>query len=222
MMSDNQIMIKTQEVIDYLKQHPSFFEENQELLRYLDFGDARDKKGGAAPFYERQLKVWKDRENQQQTKIDLIVDSAKTNQRLESDLLEMAIGLLSGRQNRKDAVKTVIALVKRQFNINDVAILLNNEEGACGHPKYDDVRQRVVHQSSICDDRVSSHLLEALFNENFKAIKSCAFVPLIFSDEIKGVMVLGSTSEARFQPRIGVMFLDRLGLLAGGYFQGGK
>ena len=213
---------KTQEVIDYLKQHPSFFEENQALLRDLDFGDGDDKKVGAAPFYQRQHKVWKDRENQQQTKIDLIVDSAKNNQRLESDLLEMAIGLLSSRQNRKDAVKTVIALMRRQFNVNDVAILLKREQGACGHPKYDDARQRVAHQSSVCDDRVSSDLLEALFHDNFKAIKSCAFVPLIFSDEIQGVMVLGSTSNARFQPGIGVMFLDRLGLLVGGYFQGNE
>lgn len=217
-MSDNQVIIKTQEVIDYLKKHPSFFEENPELLRYLDFGDGV----GATTFYERQRKVWKERENQQQTKIDLIVDSAKNNQRLETDLQEMAIGLLSGRHNKKDAVKTVVALVKRQFNVNDVAILLSNEEEGCAHPKYDDIRQRVVHQSSICDDRLSSNLLEALFSENFKAIKSCAFVPIIFADEIKGIMVLGSISETRFQPGIGVIFLDRLGLLVGGYFQGDK
>lgn len=217
-MSNTQTTIKAQQVIDYLKQHPAFFEENQELLCNLDFGDCN----GVAPFYERQLKAWKDRENQQQNKIDLIVDNAKNNLRLEAGLLEMAIALLSGQQNRKDSVKTVIALVKRQFNVNDVVVLLSNEEGASGHPKYDDIRQRVAHQSSICDDRVSSSLLAALFDERFKTIKSCAFVPLIFSDEIKGVMVLGSTSQTRFQPGFGVMFLDRLGRLAGGYFQGDK
>ncbi len=212
-MSKAQAMTKTQEVIDYLKQHPSFFKENEELLCYLDIGD-----GKGMPFHERQIKALQDRENQQQTKIDFIVDSAKNNQRLEYDLMEMAICLLGRRQAGKDAINIVSALVKRQFKVHDVVVLLDD----CGHARYDDVRQRVVHHSSVCDDRVSSNLLEALFSQNFKTIKSCAFVPLIFADEMKGVMVLGSSSEARFQAGIGVIFLDRLGRLIGGYFQGNK
>lgn len=209
-------MTKTQEVINYLKQHPSFFKENEELLRHLDIGD-----GNATPFHERQIKALQARENQQQTRFDFIVDSAKNNQRLESDLLEMAIRLLSSKHDGKDATETVSALVKRQFNVHDVVVLLDDPSD-CRHARYDDVQQRVVHHSSICDDRVSSNLLEALFNESFQIIKSCAFVPIIFADEFIGVMVLGSSSEVRFQPGIGVIFLDRLGRLLGGYFQGNK
>ncbi len=215
------ITTTTQQVIDYLKQHPSFFRENEALLCDLDWGGLGDEH--AIPFYERQIKALKERENQRKTTIDAIVDSAKNNQRLESDLLNMAVHLLGHREHKKEATATVSALVKRQFDMDDVVVLLDND--AHRHSRYDDVRQRVAHHSSICDDRVSSHLLAALFSGDDKAIKSiqsCAFVPLIFADEINGVMVLGSSSKTRFQLGVGVVFLDRLGLLLGGYFQDNK
>ena len=215
MMSDTQT-INTQQVIDYLKQHPSFFKEHAALLCNLDISG--DK---GTPFHERQIKALQERENQQQTSIDFIVDNAKNNQRLESDLLAVAIHLL-GKQDGNDSVETISALIKRQFNVHDVIVLLDNPHDACRHAKYDDVRQRVAHHSSICDDRVASNLLVALFSQNFKTIKSCAFVPLVFADEINGIMVLGSSSATRFQAGIGVVFLDRLGRLIGGYLQGRK
>ncbi len=208
-------MPKTQEVIDYLKDNPSFFLENQELLGQLDFGGVN----GATPFYERQLEVLKQRESQQQNKIDLIVHSAKNNQRLETDLLDMAVRLLSLEQIRRDSLDLVSGLVMRQFNVKDAVFMLNTKNGDIRHEKYDEVRQRVAHKSSVCDDRVSTSLMESVFGEQPGDIGSCAFVPLVFEDKIIGVMVMGSTDSTRFEPGIGVVYLDRLGLLLGGYFQ---
>lgn len=210
-------MLNAREVIEFLKNNPKFFEENEEILSELKFGSGN----GATHFYERQLNVLKQRESQQQSKIDLIVDSAKNNQRLETDLLEMSIRLLSEGQNGNDPVNTVIALIKRQFNVHDAVVLLRSEERYPRHKKFDEVRQRVNHKSSVCDDRVSSKLLDELFEQEKTSVQSCAFVPLIFSDEITGVMVLGSNLRDRFPPDTGVVFLDRLGLLVGSYLQGG-
>ncbi len=210
-------MSEIREVIDYLKKHPSFFKEHEDLMVELGLEFAQN-----TPFYARQLKVLKDRESQQQSKIDLIIDSAKNNQRLTSDLLALAIRLLGERQNGVDPRAAVVALVKRQFNLRGVVVLLDNQDAHARHPQYDQVRQRVVHKSSVCDDRVSSTLRAALYGPKYQAIKSCAFVPLVYAEKINGLMVLGADRAERFQPGVGVMFLDQLGLLLGGFFQGVK
>jgi uncharacterized protein YigA (DUF484 family) len=209
-------MPKTQEIIDYLKQHPSFFVENEELLTYLEFGAEK----GSTPFYERQLQVLKDRESRQKSQIDLIVDSARNNQKLESDLLEMAVRLLSNGKNGGDPAGIVVESVKSVFNVNEAVILLDNLDENSMRQVFEQVRQRVIHKSSICDDRVSSNLLEALFQVQGNEVRSCAFVPLLYSNEINGIMVLGAAREERFQPGIGVLYLDRLGLLVGSFLQG--
>lgn len=212
-------MSKAQDVIDFLKSNPRFLLENEELIADLDTADEQ----GGNVFYERQLKVLRERESQQKARLELIVDGARDNQKLESDLTEVAIRLLSHASSsdesaRESPADRVIALVKRQFNIKDAVILLNADENR--HGKYDEVRQRVMHKSSICDDRVSSQLMQGLFADEHEAIKSCAFVPLAYDDQLIGIMILGSNSAERFQPGVGVMFLDRLGQLVAAYIQG--
>ena len=216
-------MPTAQEIIDYLKDNPAFFKEREELLAQLNL-DLTDMEG-VSPFVARQLQVLKDRESQQQAKIDLIMDGAKSNQKLEADFVEIAVRLLSHKSDSDDPVDIVSALVKRQFNVKALVIMLKaggdgSQSNSVFHQKYDEVRQRVAHKKSVCDDRVSSTLLESLFDQDDQAIKSCAFIPLVFEDDLIGTMVLGSSSVSRFQPGVGVMFLDRLGLLVAGFLQG--
>ena len=204
------------EVIEYLKQNPSFFDDHIDLLVELNLGDNQD----ITPFYQRQLQVLKERESQHKAKINAIVDGAKSNLKLESDFLELAISLLSEGQNGQDPLDCVSTIIKRQFNIKQVVILLSSEEGDCEHEKFDEIRQRVNHKGSICDDRVSSSLLQSIFHADTEEIQSCAFIPLIYQQHINGVMVLGSSSKDRFQPDDGVLFLNRIGLLVGSYIKG--
>jgi uncharacterized protein YigA (DUF484 family) len=210
-------MTSPREIIEYLINNPSFFEENQDLFADMETGAA----GGAIHFYERQLKVLKDREARHKAKIDMIVDSAESNRRLESELLDLAVRLLGQKHNGADPAEFAIAMIKRQFNVKEARFLMVSEHGS-DLPYYHEVHQRVVHGSSICDDRVSSRLLQALFDDEGGTIESCAFVPVVFEEYKLGVMVLGSTTRERFQPGIGVLFLDRLGLLVGGFLRGAE
>ncbi len=209
-------MPSTQEIIDYLRANPSFFERHEDLLAELSLGDANS----ITPFYERQLQVLKDRIKHHQATIDFIVDSVKNNQKLESDFLQMAVGLLVQEQNGDSPVQTVDRLMKRQFDVGEIVIMLKSDETDSGQLRYDAVCQRVMHKGSVCDDRLSSDLRESIFGKGNDSVQSCAFIPLLFEDELLGVMALGSHSRARFQPDVGVMFLDRLGLLIGGYIHG--
>jgi uncharacterized protein YigA (DUF484 family) len=211
-------MVSTQDVLDYLKQNPSFFKENEEILADLEFAGSAD----TTPFAERQIEVLKSRENQQKAKLDLIVDSARNNLKLEDSFLEISVRLLSEGHSDQDGIAMASAMLVKQFNINKAVFLLNTDNIESRHPKYDEIRQRVAHKSSICDDRVSSSLLRLLFEIHGDDIQSCAFVPLVFDDDLTGVLVLGSSSQDRFTPGMGVNFLDKLGLLMASYLKGRK
>ena len=110
--------------------------------------------------------------------------------------------------------------MKNLFNVSEVIILLENLDDDSRSQVFDQVKQRVIHKSSICDDRVSNSLLESIFDRDAQGIGSCAFIPLVFNDNITGVMVLGSVSQERFSPGMGVNFLDKLGMLVGSYLAG--
>ena len=209
-------MINAAAVLDYLKQNPSFFQQHETILVELGLMD-RDK---SAPFIERQIEVLKTRESEQKAKLDMIVDSARSNLKLEDDFLEIVIRLLSIDQSSGSAMDIVSSLLVKQFNVKKAVVLLQMENMDSRHAHYDEIRQRVTHKSSICDDRISSSLLQALFDSEADHVKSCAFIPLLFDDEIKGVLVLGSSDRERFNPEMGVNFLDKLGLLVGAYLQG--
>ncbi len=209
-------MPKPEEVVDYLRANPDFFGQREDLLVELGLGDA----GGSALFYERQLQVLRDRLTHHQAKIEFIVDGVRNNQKLESDFLQVAISLLAHRGYNDSPVETVNQLMKRQFDIEESVIILKPGTADPEPPRYEAVRQRVAHTGSVCDDRLSSALRESIFGAGEQSVQSCAFIPLPFEDELLGVMTLGSHSRIRFQPDIGVMFLDRLGLLIGGYLHG--
>ncbi len=206
----------SEEVIEYLKQHPGFLENNASLLEQIPGGDS----DASGPFVERQIQVLKERDHRQKAKIDLIVDSARSNQRLEDEFLEMAVHLLARGQGNQEPDQAVVSMLIRQFNIRTAAVLTDTGNIETRHEIYDEVRQRVAHRGSVCDDRVSTSLLESLFDENSSEIKSCAFIPLQIDSQLTGILVLASTDKDRFQPGMGVLFLDRIGSLIGAYISG--
>ena len=206
-------MVSAEDIISYLKANPDFFDEHEDLLAEIDLGSVN----GAKPFYERQLQVLKERELQHKAKLELIVGSAQNNQKLETEIFEVAVKLLTNEDRGNGSHKFVANLIKKQFNVFDVVIIMNTDDIDDQHERYEELCQRVSHKSSVCDDRVSRDLLDSMFGDDSADIQSCAFVPLVIDQQLIGVMILGSNSVDRFQPDVGVMYLDRLGKLVASY-----
>jgi uncharacterized protein YigA (DUF484 family) len=211
-------MITAEDVLHYLRQNPAFFDDNEDILGDLNLAGPEN----LGPFVEKQIEVLKNRENKQKAKFELVVDSARSNLKLEDDFLEIAMRLLSEGQVRGDPQHIAGALLIRQFNVKEVVFMMVADSAGSRHAVYEEVKQRIAHKSSICDDRVSSSLLESIFDRDAQGIGSCAFIPLVFGDSITGVMVFGSVSQERFSPGMGVNFLDKLGMLVGSYLEGRK
>ena len=80
-------MTTTEDVLEYLRQNPAFFDDNEDILGELNLAGP-DNLG---PFVEKQIEVLKNRENQQKAKFDLVIDSAKSNLKLEDDFLKHSL-----------------------------------------------------------------------------------------------------------------------------------
>lgn len=197
-------MTKSEEVAEYLRQNPAFFEEHQDVLAELQVNDAQQ------PFHQRQVQVLKQRHSAEQARYEMVVDSARSNQELELSLHGLAQILLSQEKNTATNAETIIA---DHFTLGQVKVCV---EGKQFGEEFELMKKRVLHGASVCDDRISSQLLAVLFGEHNK-VESCAFVPLTHGERSTGVIVLGSHESSRFQPGMGTIYLDRIGQLVGAF-----
>ena len=207
-------MTDKDEIARFLRDNPGFFEEFPDLLERV----AQENDNGGSPFIERQLDVLKDREVQQQKRIDMIIDSVRSNQKLEQDLIVFTSALLGMAREVNDARGALLAQVQKQFSVRSSVLVLVGDEPV--HPYYQELRQRVGHGGSICDDRISSGLLQGVFADEADTIGSCAFIPVKSGSDVVGVIILGSTDGDRFRPDMGVGFLDNLGVVISSFLHG--
>ena len=190
-----------EDVAAYLKNNPTFFREHGELLADIVVE-------GADPFQKRQIEVLRERHNAEKVRYELVVESARNNMALEESLHRLACSLLSLAETSVEQTET---LLQAHFDIQGARVLMDAAGRRVTSDELHLLEQRVAHGSSICDDRVSTALLEELFGED-SGIASCAFIPLK-GGESGGVLVLGSEERERFQPGMGAIYLDRIGEL---------
>lgn len=219
-------MPNADEVADYLAQHPDFFAERGALLANL-----RLPEEFATPFHERQAQALRER----QTRLDRMLETVKANQNLEQELHEFAVDLLAtdctyaeaSPSDEAAAIDRPAELLTTRFDLSAAAVFLDHQQNNFEPGvDYAALCSRVEHLGGACDDRVSPKLTAALFppaeSDTPAAIASCAFVPLLRAGkrELRGVLVLGDADRARFQPGMGVLFIDRIGQLVSAYLHG--
>ena len=211
--------VSAKSVIAFLRENPSFFDEHAKALKELGIKPPAD----TLRFKERELKALKERESQQQARLDIILDSARANLQLEQGLNNFAAQLIADSSLEKPHSQARFCeLVGGEFSVDAISFVTNNNhKEAYPDVEYETLCQRVSHLGSVCDDRLASALVAGLFDseKSAGAIRSCAFLPLANESSLWGVMVMGSTDEKKFQPGFGVMFLDRLAQLASAYFR---
>ena len=197
-------MTKSEEVAEYLRQNPAFFDEHQDVLAELQVGDDQQ------PFHQRQVQVLKQRHSAEQARYAMVVDSARNNQELELSLHQLAQKLLREANGSPEKAELIIT---DHFSLERVRVFVDEKQSG---EELELMKKRVLHGASVCDDRVSSQLLGALFGEN-NTVKSCAFIPLKCERHNVGVAVLGAVDGDRFQPGMGTIYLDRIGELVGSF-----
>jgi len=210
--SSERVLAEETAVIQFLKRHPDFFQQHPELLMELQLGTQED--GKIVPLMERQVQALRHRQLDLGYQLRAWADAARIQERQEQRMHQVVCTLTAVDTVAKlqDELPTVL---RREFSLTAVILWLPAASGQEGSTSTTESEQktrlleRVVHGRSVCDDRLPSELLYALFAVDEARIASVALVPVI-DRHTCGLLALGADEKDRFQPQMDTIFLDRL------------
>jgi uncharacterized protein len=206
---DYQPNVAEESVVAYLRRHPEFFFQHQELLAQLKIPH---RNGTAVSLVERQVKVLRDENKQLQRKLANLIDMAKRNEQLNQRIQRVVCRLtgVTGIEAFFDALYNVLA---EEFLTDAITLRLFGLPGT--RPEFVEydaeiftLFECVLKGGNPLCGRLSLEQHEYLFSAH--KIGSAALIPL-GSPEPYGILALGSSDVARYHSGMATDLLKHLG-----------
>lgn len=201
------------EIVAYLKAHPDFLARHPDLLEAIEL---RHKAGSAVSLIEKQVDMLRARNQRLEDRLQRLMDAARDNERRSAHVQRLARTLI--RAPSLAAVAAGLARCMREdFGIEEVFVGVSathfkrhdiegivpvEAESRLARAYENFFRTRLIECGPIVEDRA-----RLLFPKAAQPVLSAAVVPLE-KEKSFGVLALGSSDAARFQPRQGKMFLE--------------
>lgn len=216
-----------EDVVAYLQSHPEFFENNQELLDALKIPH-RTGGFGAVSLIERQVATLRKKNQQLETRLNDLIDIARSNDELADKVHVLATALMSAG-TRGHVVEVAEELLRSSFSADHaVLVLFEYSEGefeqVTTHGRFlrtisrDDARLSPFKTFLAANEprcgRIRDAQREFLFADDADDMGSAALVPL-GENSATGFLAIGSRDADYFNPTMSMDFLARLGDLLG-------
>lgn len=195
-------------VADYLRQHPEFFVDHDDLIPELRIPHQR---GDTISLVERQVKLLRERNIEMRHRLSQLMDVARDNDRLFDKTRRLVLDLLDSA-SLEEVVITVEDSLRHQFQVPFVSLILFSDTPlAVGRS----VSSAEAHQAiggllaggkTICGV-LREHELNFLFGESAaKQVGSAAVVALSYQG-LHGVLAIGSVDPQHYKSSLGTLFL---------------
>jgi len=204
-----------QDIADFLKQHPAFFEEHADV--FTDMRVPHPHSGQTISLAERQIFTLRERARDMEWRLSELARNAKANEIITQRVMGWCVAL-AGETNPQHVPGAIALGLAREFKIEHVALRLWNLPG---------LAEDNAHAAGVSEDvRTFAESLKTPYCGNdtgFEAVswldakpQSLALVALRPAQDQAtiGLLVLGSEDPARFDPDMGTMFLDDIARLA--------
>ena len=210
-----------EEIAEYLRSHPDFFERHSNLLMGLKLAH---KPGSAAvSLVERQVAMLRQRNSELERQLKDLVAVAKDNHALVEKIHQLAVTLMEPRSGA-EAMEILETSLREDFLAERAVLVLFASPPDAS--LVDDGFVKVVDRddpglkpfaSFLKSGRPRCGLLRGrqksfAFADNASEINSAAMIPLGEDTEL-GFIVIGSRDPDYFHPGKGMDFLSRLGEL---------
>ncbi|MDD7804143.1 MAG: DUF484 family protein [Endozoicomonas sp. (ex Botrylloides leachii)] len=203
--------INANQVVGFLQQHPDFFIGRDDLLAQMILPH---QKGSAISLVERQLKLFRDRDENRQRRFDYLVDTARENERRFESLRKITLSLLECR-DIEQAFEAIVDSLTHDFQIefHHLLLFIKTPKGLPVRNESKDVVEsmlgEVISSRAFCGKLLDKQV-SFLFGEHAPEVNSIALAPLDFPERI-GLLVLGSRDEKQFRANVGTLFIRYLG-----------
>jgi len=191
-------MSKADDVAQYLKQHPDFFDLHPELLEHLRIPHGGN---GTVSLVERQLKVLREQQAAGRRRLAELVHIARNNDQLVDRIHKLTLRLLHAK-TLSDVCTQVETSMREDFNLTSICLALDTERRSL-------LESLLLTGKPRCDHLPEEHR-KFLLGEEGVSIASMALVP-IGPGATLGALILGSTDVDRFDPATSTEFLARIG-----------
>ena len=206
-------------VVNYLKQHPEFFEEQADFLATIMIPHPHG--GRAIPISERQILALRDKSKQFEDKLRELIIFGEQNDAISEKLHRLALALVGART--VEAVVTALHYnLREDFTVPHTVLRLWPEGEHPQAPEFAAVSAAMRDfAESLANPYCSAHAMvdtAELFGEAATHLRSFAYVALKNGRSF-GLLSMASEDAQRFYPEMGTLYLKRLGELTAAALQ---
>lgn len=207
------------QVADYLRNHPEFFSQQEDLLADLSLPH---ESGKAISLLERQVTILRDRGIEARQKLNNLLENARNNDQLFDTTRNLVLALL-----RAESITEVANVTQDQLanhdNIDACEIIIvehpdlnvsqavRTETVAKLKTDFSDVfRLKRTHCGPLESEQIG-YLFPAAQN----TIRSTALCPVISNSEVLAMLAFGNQADNYFNVNLDTLFLDFIGHVVG-------
>ncbi len=202
-----------EDVADYLKNNPAFFEQYADLLAQIFVPHPHG--GKAVSLAERQMLTLREKNRQTETKLAELIAFGEENDAISEKVHRLAVALIAA-----ETFQAVIHLLnfhlRDDFSVPHVALRLwNKPEGVDDLPEFAAVSEELqVFAETLSRPYCGSTAgfgTASWFGEHSTHVRSQALIALRNGGGTIGMIALGSEEGQRFYTEMGTLYLERLG-----------
>lgn len=220
--------LTAQNVEDYLRRHPDFFQGRDDLIRALTLPHPT---GGAISLVERQVALLREETQRYRAQLQELVQIARYNDELIARLQQLTVKLMDCA-TLDEALALLETGLRQDFHADAATLRLFSDSGTT---RFAADALGFLNVETIEPDRLASSLqpiltagrpacghlpneqLVQLFPTTAGEIGSAALLPLAggAGEPVVGLLAIGSRNAERFTPEMGTTYLNYMNELIG-------
>jgi len=208
--------MKSEEVAQFLNQHPEFFEQYADMLAEMQIPHPHG--GRAIPISERQILSLREKSRRLEAKLGELIRFGEQNDAITDKLHRMTIALIGARD--ASGVLHVLGFnLREDFAVPHVAVRIWGEFARDAAATAS--AEAGTFAEGLSGPYCSAHAMAdtlAWFGDAASHLRSFAYIPLR-DEQTFGLLALASEDPQRFYPEMGTLYLRRLGEIAAAALQ---
>ena len=199
--------IDAEQVADYLRRHPAYFAEHDELLTDLIIPH---QPGQAVSLVERQVKLLRERNIEVRNRLNQLMDTARENDRLFDKSRRLILIMLEA-QSLEQVIASLEDSLRNDFQVPFVCLILFTEADrysnahCVSHAAAKEAIGHLLDNGKPVSGALRPEELSFLFGESAEEVASTAFAP-ISHEGLHGVLALGSKDSQQYRSATGTLF----------------
>ncbi|MGX5724095.1 DUF484 family protein [Metapseudomonas otitidis] len=201
--------LDSESVAAYLRQHPEFFVDHEELIPELRIPH---QPGEAVSLVERQVKLLRERNIEMRHRLSQLMDVARDNDRLFDKTRRLVLDLLDAN-TLEEVVGAIEDSLRHEFQVPFVSLILFSDSilpvgrSVSSAEAHQAIGGLLVAGKTICGV-LRAHELEFLFGaEEGAKVGSAAVVSLNHQGQ-HGLLAIGSPDPQHYKSSLGTLFLS--------------